>query len=50
MLLENLRVMVLLLRESTPGQVDKKSRVPKEEGGVWNSQGKTIIFFSPYIP
>ena len=31
--------MILLLRELTPRQVDKKSRVPKEERGVWNSQG-----------
>ena len=28
-----------LLRESIPRQVDKKSEVPKEEKGVWNSQG-----------
>ena len=27
------------LRESIPGQVDKKFRVPEEEIGVWNSQG-----------
>ena len=27
------------MRESIPRQVDKKSRVPKEERGVWNSQG-----------
>ena len=41
------------LRESIPGQVDKKFRVPealKEEIGVWNSQGggKDKLFF--YIP
>ena len=28
-----------LLRESIPRQVDKKPGVPKEEKGVWNSQG-----------
>ena len=27
------------LRESIPGQVDKKFRVPEEEKGVWGSQG-----------
>ena len=27
------------MRESIPRQVDKKSRVPKEERGVWGSQG-----------
>ena len=27
------------MRESIPRQVDKKSRVPEEEIGVWNSQG-----------
>ena len=51
-----------MVKESIPGQVDKKSRVPKEEKGsgalkakigVWNSQGeeRTNFFFSPlYIP
>ena len=29
----------MLLRESVPRQVDKKSGVPKEERRVWNSQG-----------
>ena len=27
-----------MLRESIPRQVDKKSRVPEEERGVWGSQ------------
>ena len=27
------------VRESIPRQVDKKSGVPKEEKGVWGSQG-----------
>ena len=33
--------------ESVPRQVDKKSRVPEEETGVWNSQGggKDKLFF-----
>ena len=41
------------LRESIPGQVDKKFRVPealKEEIGVWNSQGggkDKLLFVSP---
>jgi len=29
----------LLVRELIPRQVDKKSRVPKEEKGIWSSQG-----------
>ena len=29
----------LLMRESVPRQVDKKSGVPKEEKGIWGSQG-----------
>ena len=38
----------LELRESIPRQVDKKSGVPKEEIGVWSSQGgeKGKCFFS----
>ena len=28
-----------ILRESIPRQVDKKSRFPEEEKGVWGSQG-----------
>ena len=28
------------MRESIPRQVDKKFEVPKEERGVWNSQGE----------
>ena len=35
-----------LLRESIPRQVDKKSRVPKEEKGVWGSQGGDRIWNS----
>ena len=37
------------MRESIPRQVDKKSRVPKEEKGVWGSQGggKDKLFFFP---
>ena len=27
------------MRESIPRQVEKKSRVPEEEKGVWGSQG-----------
>ena len=35
------------MRESIPRQVDKKFEVPKEERGVWNSQGegKGELFF-----
>ena len=42
-------VQFLLLRESIPTQLDKKSRVPEEEKGVWNSQGggKDKCLFSP---
>ena len=47
------------MRESIPRQIDKKSRVPKEEKGIWDSQSRdwessilkeekrTIFFFSP---
>ena len=43
------------MRESIPRQVDKKSGVPEEDRGVWNSQGggkdKCLFFFSSlYIP
>ena len=52
------------MRESIPKQIDKKSRVPKEEKGVWDSQNgdwessilkeekrtKKKFFFSLYIP
>ena len=46
-----------LLTESIPRQVDKKSRVPEEEKGVWgsqswNSQGggkENIFFFSTFL-
>ena len=41
------------MRESIPRQVDKKPGVPKEEKGIWNSQGggKGKYFFFPlYIP
>ena len=35
------------MRKSIPRQVDKKSRVPEEEKGVWNSQGgKDKLFFT----
>ena len=40
----------MMVRESIPGQVDKKSGVPEEEKGVWNFQGggkdKCLLFFS----
>ena len=37
------------MRESVPRKVDKKSRVPKEEIAVWNSQGggKNKCLFFP---
>ena len=50
------------MRESIPRQIDKKSRVPKEEKGIWDSQSRdwessilkeekrTIFFFPLYIP
>ena len=52
---------VTILRESVPRQIEKKSRVPKEEKGVWGSrsgdQGSGILkeekrtnSFSLYIP
>ena len=31
------RELDLILRQTIPRQVDKKSRVPKEEKGVWGS-------------
>ena len=42
---------IIVVRESFPRQVDKKSRVPKERG-VWNSQGgrEGKLFFPLYIP
>ena len=36
----------LLMRESIPRQVDKKSGVPEEEKGVWGSQGDRGLEFS----
>ena len=52
-----------LLRESISRELDKKSGVPKEETGVWDSQsrdrglefsrrrkGQTSFFFFLYIP
>ena len=43
----------LILRESIPRQVDKKSGVPKEEIGVWSSQegekGKCFFSLSPEL-
>ena len=54
--------MDLKLRESIPRQIDKKSRVPREEKGVWGSRsgdrglefswkrkGQTF-FLSLYLP
>ena len=39
--------------ESVPRQVDKKSRVPEEERGVWDSQGggkdKHLFFPSTFL-
>ena len=41
------------VRESVPRQVDKKSGVPKEERGVWDSQGggkdKHLFFPSTFL-
>ena len=39
------------MRESIPRQVDKKFEVPKEERGVWNSQGgrKDRFFSSTFL-
>jgi len=37
------------MRESIPRQVDKRSRVPKEEIGVLKEEKKTNFFFL-YIP
>ena len=46
-----IRDKILWLRQSIPRQVDKKSRFPKEEKGVWGSQrGGKDKLFSPYIP
>ena len=43
----------VMVRESIPGQVEKKSGVPEEEKGVWNSQGggkdKCIFFSSTFL-
>ena len=43
----SLWVIPVCLRESVSRQVDKKSGVPKEEIGVWSSQGgeKDTLFF-----
>ena len=38
------------LRKSIPRQVDKKSRVPEEEKGVWGSQGGGKDKLFPHIP
>ena len=32
-------ILNIILRQLIPRQVDKKSRVPEEEKGVWGSQG-----------
>ena len=40
------------MRESIPRQVDKKSRVPEEEKGIWGSQGggkNKNFFFSTFL-
>ena len=50
------------VRESIPRQVDKKSRAPEEQKGVWGSQGgdrglefskrrkgQTFFFFSTFL-
>ena len=43
----------MMVRESIPGQVDKKSGVPEEEKGVWNFQGggkdKRLFFPSTFL-
>ena len=39
-------------RESIPRQVDKKTRVPEEETGLWHSQGEErtdILLFSTFL-
>ena len=36
------------MRESIPRQIDKKSRVPKEEKGIWGSQGEKDKYFFLY--
>ena len=49
------------MKESIPRQIDKKSRVPKEEKGIWDSQSgdwessilkeeKRTIFFFFFFP
>ena len=44
---------IIVVRESIPRQVDKKSGVPEEEViGVWKSQGggkNKHLFFSPFL-
>lgn len=42
----------LVMRESTPRQVDEKSGVPEEGERVWGSQegGERTAFFYLYIP
>ena len=32
-------ILIIILRESIPRQVDNKSGIPEEEKGVWGSQG-----------
>ena len=41
-------ILNIILRELNPRQVDKTSRVPKEEKGVWGSQGGPIQQCSLY--
>ena len=51
MIWENNIETCILLRESIPRQIVKKSREPKEEIGVWNSQGgeKGKVFLSIFL-
>ena len=57
----NGKKMLPFLRESIPRQIDNKSKVPKEEKGVWGSRSrdwgsgiikeeKRTTFFALYIP
>ena len=34
------------MRESIPRQIDKKSRVPKEEKGIWGLEAETGVWNS----
>ena len=35
-----------MVRESIPRQIDKKSRVPKEEKGIWGLEAETGVWNS----